>query len=445
MVSSTTSVVCGPYRHGVGTINLILIATLIGYAVLTLAASRVGLYSRPVAFACAGVCCFVGTFVTSVATHWSDGGAWGAVLECAGIVGFAAGNALLLLMWGERWSTLSAGDVGRQLYMSFACAFVLYFVIEALPVWGAVVCNALLGPVSACALAMSQGLPSRTGPVAPIVLKRRSVVVALACIVLFSFMYGTMQRAVHPEADRVTMQRLAMVVAGFGVVLFACVMTAQGKNGDPFSFYRPIVPTVVCGVLMSLMVPADLAFVGNGVLIAGIYCLDMFIMFATSDLAYRAKLPVALVFGTAIVAARTGTWAGTLFGDWFAGEVAAWGTQASVVLVLALACLAVVAGTVVFTERELRAIYQPEAQSHVPDLDERCEQIAQTAGLSGRELDVMRLLARGRSVSVISETLGIAQGTVKHHASNTYRKLGVYDRQGLIDVVSGGNEENARA
>ena len=72
-----------------------------------------------------------------------------------------------------------------------------------------------------------------------------------------------------------------------------------------------------------------------------------------------------------------------------------------------------------------------------PDLDERCEQLARSAGLSGRELDVMRLLARGRSVAVISETLGIAQGTVKHHASNTYRKLGVYDRQGLIDVVAG--------
>ena len=48
----------------------------------------------------------------------------------------------------------------------------------------------------------------------------------------------------------------------------------------------------------------------------------------------------------------------------------------------------------------------------------------------------MRLLAQGRSIAVIGEQLGIAPGTVKHHASNTYRKLGIYDRQELIDLVS---------
>lgn len=79
----------------------------------------------------------------------------------------------------------------------------------------------------------------------------------------------------------------------------------------------------------------------------------------------------------------------------------------------------------------------------MPNLDERCNQLAHSAGLSGRELDVMRLLARGRSVTIIAETLGIAQGTVKHHASNTYRKLGVYDRQGLIDVVAGEADETS--
>lgn len=441
MLSSTTTVISGPYQHSGGTIRLILTVTLLGYLVLTLAAPRHAPYSKPTSFVCAGACCLVGSLCTSIATHWVATELPGMALEGLGVVGFSAGNALLLLMWGERWSTLSAGDVGRQLYMSFAFAFVLYFIIGALPLEGAVACNALLGPVSACALAMSQSLPSRTEPVAPIALKKRPVIAVLACIVVFSFIYGAMQRLAHSDTDRAAMQQLAMVVAGLAIVAFACVMTLRGANGNPFSFYRPIVPAIACSLLVFLMTPAEFTFVGNGILIAGIYCLDMFIMFSTSDLAYRSKLPVALVFGTAIVAARTGTWAGTLFGNWSTAELGAWGSHATMVLVLALACVAIIAGTAVFTEQDLRAIYQPEAKPHVPDLDERCEQIARSAGLSGRELDVMRLLARGRSVSVISETLGIAPGTVKHHASNTYRKLGVYDRQGLIDVVAGESQE----
>ena len=444
MVSSTTSVTCGPHQHGIGTIRLMLLVTLLGYLVLTLAAPRLAPYSRRGTFSAAGACCLAGTLVTGIATHWVESDTLGGALEPVGIVAFSIGNALLLLMWGERWSTLSAGDVGRQLCMSFAFAFVLYFLIGALPTPGALVGNALLGPLSAWALAVSQGLPTRTEPVAPIQLRARSVAAVLACIVAFSFIYGSMQRLAYLDIDRSSMQRSAMVVAGLAIAVFALAMTVRGKDGDPFSFYRPIVPTVVCGVLLFLMTPADLTFVGNGTLIAGIYCLDMFIMFSTSDLAYRTKLPVALVFGTAIVAARAGTWAGTLFGSWWTEAVGAWGTPPSNTLVLALACLAVVAGTAVFTERDLRAIYQPDTKPRMPDLDERCEQLAQSAHLSGRELDVMRLLARGRSVAVISETLGIAQGTVKHHASNAYRKLGVYDRQGLIDIVASETGEGVR-
>lgn len=438
MVSSTTAVVGGPHQHGMGTMRLILFVTLAGYLILTAVSPRLAPYSKKATFFASGLCCFAGTLLTSIATHWIASPILGSALEPIGIVLFSAGNALLLLMWGERWSTLSAGDVGRQLCMSFAFAFVLYFVIGAIPLWAAAVCNALLGPLSVCALATSQALPSRTEPVAPISLRMRPVVAVLACIVVFSFIYGSMQRVAYfDDADRSAMQRHAMVVAGLAIAALALVMTVRGKDGDPFSFYRPIVPAVVCGILLFLMTPAGLTFVGNGVLIAGIYCLDMFIMFSTSDLAYRAKLPVALVFGTAIVAARAGTWAGSLFGSWWASTQGVWGSAPSNTLVLVLACLAVIAGTAVFTERDLRSIYQPEAKPRVPDLDERCEQIARSAGLSSRELDVMRLLARGRSVAVISETLGIAQGTVKHHASNTYRKLGVYDRQGLIDVVAG--------
>ncbi len=48
--------------------------------------------------------------------------------------------------------------------------------------------------------------------------------------------------------------------------------------------------------------------------------------------------------------------------------------------------------------------------------------------LSGRELAVLELLAAGRTNKQIAKELFIAQGTVKAHVANVYRKLGVHSR-----------------
>jgi DNA-binding NarL/FixJ family response regulator len=48
--------------------------------------------------------------------------------------------------------------------------------------------------------------------------------------------------------------------------------------------------------------------------------------------------------------------------------------------------------------------------------------------LSARELDVLRLLAAGRSNKEIGAELNITEGTVKNHMTNVLGKLGVLDR-----------------
>ena len=438
MCTSTTDVVSGPHQYGIGAVSLLLVTTLVGYALLSLGAPRFAPYSCTRSFALTGAGGFAGTLLVSVTTHVFLPQAAGVAIMFAGSVVIALANALLLLMWGERWGTLAAGDVGRQLCISFASAFALYFLVAWLPTAVGIAVNACFPPLSAVALAVSQAEPRRTEPVAPVALKMRPVALALTSIFAFSVAYGCIQHVAGGGIDRGGHGILsAMAIAGLLTVCLALYMVVRSRAGNPFSFYRPIVPTVACGMIVCAMVPPDLSYLGNGLLIFGIYCLDMFIMFSTTDLAYRARLPIAAIFGATVVVARAGTWLGTLAGTGIARSVVPDHPGAATATVLALACVAVVAGTGFFNESDLRSIYQPEAKPHVPDLDERCDQIGASAGLSARELDVMRLLARGRSVAVISEALGIAPGTVKHHASNTYRKLGVYDRQGLIDVVAG--------
>ncbi len=61
------------------------------------------------------------------------------------------------------------------------------------------------------------------------------------------------------------------------------------------------------------------------------------------------------------------------------------------------------------------------------------------AHLSPRELDVLRLLARGLSNKEIGAQLGVVEGTVKIHIANIFSKLGVSDRtQALIEAIKRG-------
>jgi LuxR family maltose regulon positive regulatory protein len=48
--------------------------------------------------------------------------------------------------------------------------------------------------------------------------------------------------------------------------------------------------------------------------------------------------------------------------------------------------------------------------------------------LSGRELQVLHLIAQGRTNQEIAQQLVVARGTVKAHASHIYRKLDVANR-----------------
>ena len=69
------------------------------------------------------------------------------------------------------------------------------------------------------------------------------------------------------------------------------------------------------------------------------------------------------------------------------------------------------------------------------EFSRRLEAFAAEHGLSAREAQTLRYLVAGRGDSQIAEAMGISYNTARTHVRNVYNKLGVHDRQTLIDVV----------
>ena len=77
----------------------------------------------------------------------------------------------------------------------------------------------------------------------------------------------------------------------------------------------------------------------------------------------------------------------------------------------------------------------PEVAPEPLTFDGACEGIAQECGLSARELEVLRLLARGHGRAYIRDELVISKNTIATHARHIYQKTGTHAQQELIVLV----------
>ena len=133
MVMLCTSAIIPDGGEGTRLKSIVLFATTAGYLVVIAAYKiRPSLSSSPRALLGAGAAMAAGTFLMLFVAFISDAGLKFVALAFA-LALMSWGNAALLIMWGELWETLATGRVGQHLYLSYAFAFVLFFIAIALP------------------------------------------------------------------------------------------------------------------------------------------------------------------------------------------------------------------------------------------------------------------------------------------------------------------------
>lgn len=242
----------------------------------------------------------------------------------------------------------------------------------------------------------------------------------------------------------------ALVVAGALFLLFTFLC---GDRLDPMFAYRLAFPLMALGMAIVSLFFYDhwalsLLFVGIGYELFDIVSWTLFV-----DLAQRRGSMSGhyRVFGWGVAATLCGMGLGYLAGGWLGVlldmqdmGVSAMGTLcvialvATAFLVVPEGVVAQVAGWRQACEPKEIALASSVADAPAPSsLEARCELIACEFHLTPREGEVLVLLAKGRTLSIVMRDLQIAKGTAQTHIENVYMKLGVHKQQELIDLVEG--------
>ena len=231
---------------------------------------------------------------------------------------------------------------------------------------------------------------------------------ALAAAVLLVVAIWALRSKARPKADLLLLLSLCLVVGGFSLVLIG-----DGR----------------CETL------------AQSALLAGYMCFYLLTWFALCAVATRSAADAipAICWGSA--ANYLGILAGAIITDVLAGV-------SDPAFAVKLAIASVLTFTAVYVAATQRSTsldttidgIEPDTSSvevrYIDRLDARCEQVAEQAGLTQREREMLTLLARGNNAQHIQEELSISHNTVKYHARNVYRKLDVHSQQELIDLLA---------
>lgn len=382
---------------------------------------------------------FTGTLGMGVSANGAFGDALVAPYVAATIL-FSLGNAWLLIMWGELWSTLATGRVGRFLYVSYAFAFVLFFTVNALPLAARVTAISFLPVISTLILKYAEREPRREPSAVPFAMEPVSLVKIFGYLVFMSMAYGVSQSAATVVGASRDYLASMFAFAGICIAALALNIFLRQPPVEAFALFRPIFPAMAIALVLIALLPGDLTFIGGGLAVLAAYCLDMLIMLVATDISFRRRMPVASTLGSSVFVARLGSLVGTVAArSVFFSEGVTAEFVSQVLLVTAIVVILV--GTLVFSSADMQRLYRPRVPvpHSAETLNEKCERVSEMCGITAREREVLILLASGRSIPYISNELSIATGTTKHHVSSIYRKIGVCDRQSLHDVIEQGS------
>lgn len=344
---------------------------------------------------------------------------------CAG-----AGSAVMILLWCEIYACLSPTRVAVYLSFSWVLGVLVTFVL-----------GGLREPYLEGALMVLPGLSlilawrSYSLHIEPVDRPRTTEshylpLRLLGLVALYGLIEGLCALRIGAGYAWLVGSHSTWATLVGGVLLFVCAYCLSDRL-DFTRLYRTPTVLMVCGLLF---VP----LFGFGGSVFGAFCVSVsstlfgcVVFLLLCDLSKRKGVAALWLFGLEESLVLVEHVSGGIESLIFDGAVLAPYGDA-VVSVTGIALVAVF--TAVSLSGRGRAT-ETEVLSEQERLLVACDTAARTWGLTPREVEVLRLLAQGKSLSAVARELIIAEGTAKAHTQHIYEKAGVSRRQELLEAV----------
>jgi DNA-binding CsgD family transcriptional regulator len=382
-------------------------------------------------------------------------------LACLAISAGATGlgSGLFVLFWGRVYSTTGAPVAAAEVSVAFILATLPVPLILLLPPAGLLSIVTLL-PIASSLVLFINCYPRMQKEASEeyegwhletVGLGFRLVMVKLlgsslvfGCVV--SLMHSLAPTAVPPSpaADSGITLLLSALIAGsitLAVLFFS-------RRLDLAFTYRPVLIFMSLGCLLFPFLD-NFAAIAWTFTMSGYLCFEIMNWVTLCDITYRFNLPPFRVFGFGRAAVSGGVLVGALIAQWL-NQNLEFTFQIVTALSFAMVFVMIVTYTFTLTERDVARITRQRARmpqpgngfNEGPSLDDRLAMLAEEHGIGERGLEILQLLARGRSGTRIEQELYISRGTVNTHMRRLYQKLGVHTRQELLDMIDATDAKN---
>ena len=372
------------------------------------------------------------------------------------------GYGLFSLVWQGVLSRLSFDDMTKTLLISLALGSAEYLVLSGLLGGNLQAAFPFLVAASVVMSALALRAPDASGVEAAQPDDRarsmrgfaREAVGPLLCVCAIAFAVA-LTRTI--TLDGIDNSDMVNIVASGCIIVVSLILyagwcfpggerTAFGRL-DILKLYRMFFPVIVTALLALSIVGEVIALAVATLAYVLFSFVAVFMMSTSVSIAQRHGLWSPHVYG-AFAGATYFAFAGaTALGAWVYHPRSFGAATLPVVVLMVFYILAMSYAAIQARRRngEVRAADAADradgasapaaAATVVDEVAQRCAIMAEQAGLTKRERDILLVLARGRDVPSIAKQLFISENTVRSHSKSIYRKLNIHSKQELLDLL----------
>ncbi|MEA5020135.1 MAG: helix-turn-helix transcriptional regulator [Gordonibacter sp.] len=365
------------------------------------------------------------------------------VLVACGILS-GAGGAYCFCQWFYMFCALPVKRAVNYTLLAFSFSSCIRFVLVLLsgvldPVAG--IALMAIPFLSGLALQKTRAMPEIKGyapasstPSAEAKGKHLSgFLIIVAEIVVYGLVFGLLRNGISEWSNSTSsmiMGHLLRIVLPL-LLFFWLAARAQSKRSD--GLLRALLLAIVFTLLAALFFGGVAESVLSAIVLAMRSFVSILIYLLLLEATHRMRLHPCFVYGIGRAVYELSLVAGLLVYD----QAMVTGFFEALpfnVVYFAVSCVLLLLLNS-FSRTTRLPFVQPPLPFAASSIDDQCDQVGEQYCLTEREVEIMKLIGKGRSKKYIAGTLYLSEDTIRWHTKQLYRKLDIHNRQELLTKI----------